>query len=169
MDAASWGFIGAIAGTVVGAAASICTTILNGRNASELQKHADALERTERARAFQRDNLLELQEAVMTSMRFMNSAHHEDMLADKKGVEWGKSMLSDEVNQGAMMANGRLVILTERVANEELRENLKKLRLAITSCMLSRSKQESLDELNRATSEFESVMEKLGIVLRTYY
>jgi hypothetical protein len=169
MDAATWGFVGALAGTVVGASASIVTTIISGWNANRLQKNADALERTERARAFQRSNLLELQDSLQDAMRLIGRAHHEDMLAARESGEWGKSMLSEEVNQGTLLANRNLAILTERVANDELRSNLRKLRQTMTNCLTSSSELESIGSIHSASSGFESFMEKLGIVLRGNY
>lgn len=169
MDAATWGFVGALAGTVVGASASIVTTIISGWNANRLQECADALERTERARAFQRSNLLDLQDSLQDAMRLIGRAHHEDMLAARESSEWGKSMLSEDVDQGILLANRRLAILTERVDNDELRSNLRKLRQTMTNCLTSSSELESMGSIRRASSEFESFMEKLGVVLRGNY
>jgi uncharacterized membrane protein YccC len=169
MDAATWGFVGALAGTVIGASASIVTTIISGWNANRLQKNADALERTERARAFQRSNLLELQDSLQDVMRLIGRAHHEDMLAARESGEWGKSMLSEELNQGILLANRKLAILTERVANDELRSNLRELHQIMTNCLMSSSELESMGSIQRASSEFAPFMEKLGVVLRGNY
>lgn len=169
MDAATWGFLGALAGTIVGASASIFTTIISGWNANRLQTTADALERTERARAFQRSNLLELQDSLQDAMRLIGRAHHEDMLAARESGEWGKSMSSEEVDQGILLANRKLAILTERVANDELRSNLRTLRQTMTNCLVSSSEVESMRSIQRASSEFPSFMEKLGVVLRDNY
>ena len=57
MEAALWGFLG----TIVGAMVSIATSWINSRNETERQRQANSFERLERARAFQRDNLLNLQ------------------------------------------------------------------------------------------------------------
>jgi hypothetical protein len=108
MDAATWGFIGTLAGAVIGATASICTTLVSSWNASRLQQNADYLERIERARAFQRDNLLALQDSLQDAMRLAARAHLEDAVA----ANFGKSMLSEEVNQNILLSNRKLSILT---------------------------------------------------------
>lgn len=84
MDAAIWGFIGTVVGTVVGASASILTTFINARNSARLQENADTLQRLERAREFQRTNLLELQEALSQHMRLIGRAHLEDVESFRK-------------------------------------------------------------------------------------
>lgn len=77
MEAALWAFLGAL----VGAAASIVTTWLNNTHAISRQRMADSLEREERARGFQRDNLLEVQEALETWIRFCARMLIEDQRA----------------------------------------------------------------------------------------
>jgi len=169
MDAAIWGLIGSLAGTVVGASASIFTTFISGKNTAFLQKAANSLERTERARSFQRENLIALQDALLDAMRLMNRAHHADMLAAREGGEWGKSMLGDELNQEIMLANRKLAILTERVADDVLRADLKKLRQTITKCLFASSENESTALILSVAPEFETFMENLGVLLRHSY
>lgn len=67
MEPAIWGFVG----TLTGAAASIITTVIISRNQVQLQKENDSLERQERARAFQRENLLKIQDILQEALRFM--------------------------------------------------------------------------------------------------
>jgi gas vesicle protein len=169
MDAALWGFIGTLAGAVVGATASISTTAISSRNASRLQQNSNYLERIERARAFQRDNLLELQDTLQDCMRLMGRAHHEDVVAYRESGHWGKSMLSDEVNQNTLLSNRKLAMLTERVSDNELRSELKKFSNNSSNLLFAKSEIESDESLKIASSEFSSIMEKLGEVLRKNY
>ncbi len=169
MDAATWGFIGTLVGAVVGASASILTTVISGRNSAYLQKNTDTLERVERARSFQRSNLIELQDSLLDAMRFIGRAYVEDTMASKKNGEWGKSLLSKEVNQGILLSTRKLAILTERVSNDELRSDLKGLRQLMAQCLGASSESESVDLMQKVTSKFESFMEHLGIVLRSNY
>jgi len=95
VEAALWGFLGAL----VGASASIATSWLNSRHEMARQHQADSLERIERARAFQRDNLLELQQLLQGMVRFSARAQLEDERAFRQSGEWGKALLSEEVMQ----------------------------------------------------------------------
>ena len=169
MDAATWGFIGTLVGTVIGATTSISTTAIYSWNASRLQRNADSLERLERARAFQRDNLLELQDALQEAMRFMGRAHCEDQVAYKKSGNWGKSMLSDEVDQNILLSNRKMSVLTERVADDKLRSELKQIHQKITNCFSANSEIEAKAIVEDTASAYNIVMEHLGKFLRSHY
>jgi hypothetical protein len=74
MESAIWGLIG----TVVGALASIGTTWLTTISSSKLQKEKAQEDRLERANAFQRETLLELQEALHDTLRLVSRAYIQD-------------------------------------------------------------------------------------------
>jgi hypothetical protein len=93
VDAAVWGFIGTILGAVVGASASVATTVIASKNAAAMQSQADSLDRSERSRAFQRDNLLATQEALQSVGRLVSRAFHHDVMACRGGAEWAKTLL----------------------------------------------------------------------------
>lgn len=169
MDASTWGFIGSLAGAVVGASASIITTFINNSHSSKLQEQSDAFKRIERSSEFQRNNLLELQDKLHEAMRFAHRAHYEDTIGFKQNGEWGKTKLSEEVNQGIMITNKKLSILTERIADDELRSDLNHLRKTISSHVFAKSETQSLEFFNDASTEFDTFMQKLGNVLRSNY
>lgn len=166
MDAAIWGFIGALSGTIVGASASIFTTIFNVRNTNRLQNDAHNLERIERSREFQRNNLLELQDTLQNAARLTGRLHHENLLAAKESGIWGKSLINEQLDQTVLSNNQKLTILIERIASDELRSNIKALRKTMTEIMFSKSELESENALRQVTDEFLATMEKLGTVLR---
>jgi len=170
MDAAAWGFIGAVVGTVVGASTSILTTLLSGRNSARLQEKADTLERLERAREFQRNNLLELQDSIFQSMRLIVRVHLEDIDHYRKGEDSKRSnLLSEELSQELMISNRKMAILTERIADSPLRNNLRELRQEMTGVLIAKSKTDSKEKLDNATNSFDRFMLQLGIVLRNNY
>jgi hypothetical protein len=80
VDPAAWGVIG----TAVGALASIGTTWLTNRNSANLQASAKAAERVETQRAFQRQTLLELQDAFHDAIRLAARVHLEDCKAERR-------------------------------------------------------------------------------------
>ncbi len=169
MDASSWGFLGALVGTIVGALASILTTLVSSRSANDLQLSADVLARSERARAFQRDTLIELQEVMLAAIRLVHRAHSEDVKAARQSGEWGKSKLSEEIDQGIFQTNGKLAVLAERIGDGDLRSSLGDLRQTMTNCLLAKSEQESEHQMQQASEKMQLFMEKLGIVLRQNY
>ncbi len=170
MESVAWGFIGTLVGAIVGASASIVTTIITGRNSRKLQEDAEELERNERARAFQRTNLLELQDALSIGMRLVGRVHTEDVVSFRSGEDRdGRPYLSDELNQELMISNRKLSILTERIADDSLRENIKNLREKMSNVAMSRDENESLEALNQAAISFETTMKQLGVILRGSY
>jgi len=165
MESAIWGLVG----TIVGALASIGTTWIAAQSASKLQKHSSSHERAERERAFQRETLLELQDALHDGLRMMARAHLENGVSFKQSGEWGKSLLSEEVNEGIRLANRKVSILIERVANDPLRSELKDIMKASGQVSLAKSQAEAEANFNRAIFAANDVMERLGNVLRSLY
>lgn len=165
MESAVWGLIG----TVVGALASIGTTWMSARSASNLQKQSSSLERMERERAFQRETLVELQDALHDALRMTARVYLEDSASFKQSGNWGKSLLSEEVNEGIRLASRRVSILIERIANDRLRSELKDAMKASGQMSLARSQAEAEAIFIRMNATANDVMERLGNVLRSLY
>jgi len=104
MDSAVWGLLG----TVVGALSSIATTWLTALSMSKREQDKLREDRFERARAFQRQTLIELQDAIHDAMRLASRAFIEDDKAARAGKEWGRNMLSGEVDEGLRVAQRRV-------------------------------------------------------------
>ncbi|EKY4875663.1 hypothetical protein [Vibrio alginolyticus] len=170
MESLSWGFIGTIIGAVVGASASIFTSVIMASNARKLQLSAVSLERSEKAREFQRDNLLELQEALSYGMRLIGRAHLYDMEHFQKASENERVvLLPEELDQEIYNSSRQLSILTERIVNESLRKSIKRLRSLMTEVLMTRTEKDSLASINNAQTAYEDVMILLGKVLRDNY
>ena len=165
MAAALWGFIG----TLVGALASIGATWLSIGQASSLQASASKLARTETRRVFQRDTLLELQEAVLDLMRLIAQGDSENRAAHRKTGIWGKQSLTPEVNEGQRLAHRRLTILIQRVADDALRSELKRFHSALSKVTLAPSAKEAEHIFNTLSDHLTQVLELLGAELRAQY
>jgi hypothetical protein len=165
VDAALWGFLGAI----IGAGASIATSWISNRHEIMRQMQVDSLERIERARAFQRDNLLELQQTIQDAMRFSARIMHEDAMAFKQSGEWGATLLGEEISEGSRASNARLMALTVRVADDEVRNAISSLRGLLTNCQLAESKEQA-DIVHKGVVEaYPLLMERIGKALRNLY
>lgn len=169
MEESTWGFIGVITGAIVGATTSIVTTILTSNNAARLQENTNAQERMERARLFQRETLLAVQETLNDSLRMMMVIYLHDSKSSKGGEEWGKSPIDRDIGEKARLNTRQLVILTERIADDSLREELKMIRKHITKISFCTSKKEAEALTNSTVSLTEHFMERLGITLRNLY
>lgn len=122
--AASWGFIGTIAGAFVGAMASIGTTWLNNKNASTLESDKFKAQKVELARAFQRETSLALQDAIHHLARH-SSKSQSTLIKALVAAHQGKSApepeseeQEDELREAFMAVS----ILQERIANDAIRD-----------------------------------------------
>ena len=165
MEAAAWGLFG----TLVGAASSIGTAWLSHHNTYKIQNAKQADERAERANEFQRETLLELQEAIHDTLRLCSRAHFEDVENFRRTGEWGREKLSEEVNEGIRLSRRRVAILVERISDDSLRSDVKSLMQLSTQEALSRSEREAEIAQQRLFSQVGPVLENLGTVLRSHY
>lgn len=170
MDANLWGFIGAVIGTLVGATASIVTTVINAKSTYKLQAQANSDSRLDRARDFHRSNLLELQEILSDHMRLIAKAHlaHAAFL-DQYPNAPEEFRLSDELDESIRLANRKLSIRIERVADNTLREKIKAVRSVSNSVSDAKSADESYLMFQKAGEAYQEMETVLGAVLRSYY
>lgn len=165
MEPALWGLLG----TIAGAAASIATTVIASRNAASLQSAAVTLEREERARAFQRDTLIELQDAVHDELRAVSLVYMTDEAAYRETRTWGRKMLGEELNNKVHLAGRRTLLLSERIADDALRGHLKSLRGLLTEVQMARDVAIAERAHEAAMNMGISAMEHIGTVLRSLY
>jgi hypothetical protein len=164
VDAAVWGLIG----TLVGAAASIATSWLAVRSSAKLQQEKAREERTERARAFQRETLLELQHAILDACRHVGSVHLEDMKAYAATKQWGNNMLADTLSEADLAARRRVLVLAERIVEDDLRTKVKSLMLTASNVLLAKNPEESKGRLQKVSDQLPLVMEPVGAALRRF-
>lgn len=164
MDGAIWGLLG----TIVGAAATLGVTWISGRQAFGLQRQAASYERLERHHAFQRDTLLQLQDALHDALRMMTRLHLEDVDSAKESGHWGRSF-SDEASEGFRVTSRRLSMLIERVEDDALRSDLRRVASAMFQVVMASSQAEAEAALARTYDDGEDVTERIGRVLRSLY
>lgn len=169
MDESAWGFIGVIAGAIVGAAASILTTVLASNNAVRLQQNADSQERKERARAFQRETLIAVQDTFNEVLRLMMKIYRIDSDAYEKGVAWRKSIIDKNIDEEYQTLNRNLLILNERIADDVLREELNMLHRNILNAYRATSKEETDALVDSVSNQSDPFLKHLGTVLRNLY
>lgn len=164
-DSAIWGLIG----TIVGASASIATTWLSVRSSSKLQEEKVRAERHECFNAFQRETLLELQEAIHDVMRLVNRAYIEDCESFRAGTVWHRAMLSNELDESIRLTMRKVSILRERVVDDSNRRMIKALMTIASQAILAKNEQEARFHLEHLSTEADQVFEVLGSALRACY
>ena len=170
MEPLTWGFIGTLIGTIVGASASIFTTYINAKNSSKIQENIHNYTRKEKFREFQRNNYLKLQDTIHKSIRLITLLHLEDLKNYRRTGEWQKTLLNSENDHNSLIAIRDLSIQTERVENEKLRKKLKDLRKKLTQVNNTECKIESENIMfELADNDINQIMEEIGTELRNYY
>jgi hypothetical protein len=165
MEAGIFGLLGAL----IGACASTATSFLSNKHAINMQSSANSLERHEKARAFQRDNMLACQEQMQVVGRLTAKAFHEDAMALRSGTAWRKHMLPQQLDEDLAANQRKLSVLIERVADDELRKELKSLTRLLNDVTNAPSFQEAESALGNAMAANQKTMELLGTVLRKTY
>ncbi len=165
MDAAGWGLIG----TLVGAGASIATTFLSNRHSAALHASSSREERLERGRAFQRQTLLELQDAFHDAIRLIALTQLEDIRAFHSSGSWARQRLPDDLAENLRTANRRVMLLVERVADDSVRTSVKGVMNRANSVAYAASKEESIAVFDTATFESVTAIELIGEKLRGLY
>lgn len=165
MYAAVWGLLG----TLVGAFASMATTWLTTRSSYLLQQEKTREERGQIARAFQQQTLLDLQEAIHDALRLVTRAHIEDSKAAIATGQWGKSRISDDLDEEIRLAHRRVSLLVERVADTNLRMQVKALMSHVAEVLFSSSEREADHHLSESYKEAGRAIEAIGTVLRQQF
>lgn len=160
-----WGFIG----TIVGACVSILTAWLSINSNRLVQETKAKEERQERANAFQKDTLLEMQQCAHDVLRLVHRAYIEDCKSLHEGNPWQKAMLSDELNESVRLALSKVSILVERIADDEVRLEVKTLTRIASQVMHAPSEPEAREHLEHSQVEGIRVFESLGRALRAKY
>ena len=169
MNPESWGFIGTIIGAIVGASASIITTRINSKNAIRIQEDIERNARHERYREFQRNNLLELQEKLTFGMRLMSEAYLEDLKNYKKSNKWKSSLLAYEFDQEIANSFREISLKAERVANDELRNEIIKMRDIMADFGMEKTREDAEQKQIILINKFRNLMPQLGKILRENY
>lgn len=169
MSPESWGFIGALIGTVVGASASIITTVINSRNAAKIQKEIIENAQDEQFKKIQRENLLELQELVSHVCRLITKAHLEDLKNNKEGIKWSSARISPKLDNDIEVSIRELSIKLERIADDELREELLLFKKKVKENIAAVGYQEGEKKFMNLIEVFNNIMPIIGKVLRANF
>jgi hypothetical protein len=165
VESAAWGLIG----TIVGALASIGTTWLASRSTESLQQQRAREDRAERASAFQRQTLLELQEALHDALRLVTRAHIQDREAAKRGDAWRSGRLGADLDEELRLAYRKVAILAERIADDSLRSGVKDLMAKTNAVLNAFTESESKDTLEQSYALAEEVLQSVGTALRGHF
>ena len=123
-------------------------------------------EQNHRWRTFQRETLLELQEAINDQARTVGEIHHHDTMAAREAGKWVRPLLGDDLNRRANEADRRVWILASRVADDQLRGEIRRMGEAVARMTLTRSHEESDRVLMEMTELMPRINDRIGQLIR---
>lgn len=170
MEPLTWGFIGTLVGAIVGASASIVTTVINTKNTHSLQQKADLAKKEDRLKEFQCNNLMQLQDELSSNARHVFQVHLSDITYYRQNPDSNKKpLLPKDLDASIRESNQRLSILTERVEDDTLRDNINNYRNFLTKVTLASSEDESDYAMDLAFQNLPKLMESFGVHIRNLY
>jgi hypothetical protein len=150
------------------------------KSVSELVGHRRTLQREREAREvtrrdkfyerrtdFQRQTLLDLQEAMSDLIRSTGAAHHQDTMAYRQTGKWQKHLLGEVLDESCHKAMRRTLILWVRVQDDSVREMVQRCRECASKVMVGPNKEDSDVALANMAKIFEELNPKIGELIRT--
>jgi len=153
----------------LGFASGMCTEWLRDHRTYKRDKEARESSRrdvkVDRQNEFQRQTLLDLQDATMTLMQATSA-----ILRSERELDPERNTLSDwkltELDEREMQANALTAKLGVRVDDEEVRRLLKKLKDQLLETTLYSSRQGRENAMHKSTFIFVELNERIGEIVR---
>ena len=172
-DPATWGFIGVVIGGVITAIVTLGAEWIRGGHESTLDKERRADDRRLGRDAFQRQNLLELQECLAVWARAEGAAMAFDQLTFRKTGTL--SLLPDAMDAEILETGRQLGYRIQRATDDELRRTLDELTRLAAALQVERAMNRAAVteasfevDLRRFGDGYTKAQTLLGERLRTY-
>jgi hypothetical protein len=120
----------------------------------------------ERRTDFQRQTLLDLQEAVMDVARTTGAMHHHDQMGYRNTGQWQRALYPADLDAAAAAAMRHTSILMVRVRDVFVRELVRRFREHSARVTTRASKEVSESELAEMATVFEELQHRIGELLR---
>ena len=119
---------------------------------------------------FQRDSLVQLQEAMFELGRATTLIHMHNKRSYAKTGEWHQQMYPEEINERERAAHGRTAMLVVRVRDDKVRELVQEFKdIAIQATMSSESKEEADRRMRQLQKKHVEMNQRIGELLRTLH
>jgi hypothetical protein len=156
---------------LVGYVTKASTDWLQHRSTAERERQAREAARrdqlAERRAAFQRQTLLDLQEAIMQLVRTAGAMHYEDVMAFRTTGKWQKQLIGEELAEKSRLANARTSMLAVRVRDDSARDLVQIVKDHATATVMSGSQEEGDRAMASMGAAFEDLNQRIGEILRT--
>lgn len=120
----------------------------------------------EKRNEFQRQTLLELQDAVQQSIRDTAELQLHDIRAAREGFEWRKNSFPHELSERTRLTNVQTMRLGVRVRDEQIRLLLSTFRKCCTNVQFATNEQASERQMSESSDKFAELNDRIGQVIR---
>jgi hypothetical protein len=155
---------------VIGYGLKSISELVQHRRAASRERDArvaqSQIQLAERRSDFQRETLLNLQEACMQLARATGAAQHQDAVAYRATRQWQIQLLSNELDESCRAAQGRTGLLAVRVRDNEVRELVASLKQCAAAITLAMSWEDSNRDMQAMVSTQERLNQRIGELLR---
>jgi hypothetical protein len=165
MEQAMVAFVGVIIGAAIAGAISrwrVQLVTARERKAQEMRREQERMDRRE---AFERDNLLALQN-VISKMRqgILRDYEHKTALMAERG-SWPEPSASVLLSSDLLEADDRLILLRARVLDQELQQLVDLFGEATARAMTAESQTEADDSIVQAGVQLAEINGRIGALL----
>jgi hypothetical protein len=156
-----------VVGYVVGYGTLLIQHWLSVKRDREARNEARRDQLAERRASFQRQTLLDLQQAVQDLGRTTGAIHHQDMQGFKKTGKWQNKIFPSDLDEKDFLANARTSMLRVRVRDEKVRELANSFQNQSYKVTQSESRDASEHAFIGLISVGSALHNRIGEVLRT--
>ena len=133
------------------------------RSAREAARHEQLLERR---MAFQRQTLLDLQEAVLRLQRSTGAMNVEDVMAHRDTGKWQKQLYTDGLSDAFMEQQRQTTMLAVRVRDDSVREMVEALKRGCSAMAFARTENDNELTMTEMMALGDRLNQRIGELLR---
>ena len=124
-------------------------------------------QRQERNAIFQRETMLDLQDAIMDLTRASGEIHFHDLKAAQENGGWKKlTQMKEGLSERTRLLQAKTSILLSRIDDKDIREKGKKLKSAVSQVAIATTQTKSEEALFEAGKLSDEINQRIGDVLR---
>jgi hypothetical protein len=161
--------LGVIIGGVLTTTATLVVELIRAGRESALDKQKRADNRRIDRDVFQRQTLLELQEAVNEVARAAFQVHHHDLMSSQSSGKWGGVPLPADVNDADRLGRLRMSTLQSRVVDDEVRRLATALTAAAAAVAAAKDATAADQAINRVAHTARQAIERSGELIRATF
>lgn len=162
-----------IATLILGYVGSLVTESFRDKRLATRERLASEAEReefrTRRRDDFQRETLIELQDALLEVARQAGDLYHWDLKQHRETGQWGRNPSPSDMDEIARRAHAKASALRVRVLDDELRKLVDEMTRTAVMIALAKSPIDAGGLLHEMSDKLVEVNERLGALLRNLY